>query len=167
MRIRRWGRSPHALWPEAASLSRKAHRCPFWLVCLRNGTQPRRGPWCRWGLFNLAGPSIFHEKATWRVSREVPSATRSSSSAARRGSTRRSSAGPSPGARGLSRPRESRARARCARGSRMEAHGSARRRGVKAMDIYIYTHVYIEKNIHTHIYIYIRYVYIYTRYIYI
>ena len=30
------------------------HRCPFWLVCLKN-----RGPWFGWGLFHLPGPSIF------------------------------------------------------------------------------------------------------------
>ena len=29
------------------------HMCPFWLVCLKN-----RGPWFRWGLFRLPGPSI-------------------------------------------------------------------------------------------------------------
>ena len=30
------------------------HWCPSWLVCLKN-----RGPWFRWGLFHLPGPSIF------------------------------------------------------------------------------------------------------------
>ena len=33
------------------------HRCPFWLVCLKN-----RGPWFRWGLFHLPGPSIFSKR---------------------------------------------------------------------------------------------------------
>ena len=32
------------------------HRCPFWLVCLKD-----RRPWCTWWFSHLPGPSIFQK----------------------------------------------------------------------------------------------------------
>ena len=39
---------------------RRGHRCPFWLVCLKN-----RWPWFRWGKCHLPGPSMF-PKGLWQ-----------------------------------------------------------------------------------------------------
>ena len=42
--------------------NRKAHRCPSWLVCLKN-----RGPWFTWWLNHLPGPSIFQKGHLWAL----------------------------------------------------------------------------------------------------
>ena len=54
-RVWSWPRVFFGSWPRKVKPSLgHAHRCPLWLVCYKT-----RGPWFRWGLFHLPGPSIF------------------------------------------------------------------------------------------------------------